>query len=106
MKLLLDAWEQQRCRDDLFSEQCRKGFRKLGLTVTEDGITIKQGGRFREWLKKNGIEPPAGEIPWPKPEAGGEVDEQIVVLPVSEGAGGHGGLRGNMPSLPDQVPAG
>jgi hypothetical protein len=77
MKLLLDAWEQQRCRDDLFAEQCRKGFQKFGLTVTEDGITIEKGGRFREWLGRNGIEPPAGEIPWPEPKQEGRSTNKL-----------------------------
>ena len=77
MQLLLDAWKHQRCRDDLFGEQCRKGFRKLGLAVTDDGITIEQRGRFHEWLEKNGIEPPAGEIPWPKPKQEGRSTNKL-----------------------------
>lgn len=77
MKLLLDAWEQQRCRDDVFGEQCREGFRKLGLTVTEAGITMKQGGRFREFLERNGMKPPAGVIPWPEPKQEGRSTNKL-----------------------------
>ena len=72
MKMLIDAWQQQRCPDDLFDEQGRKGFQELGLTVTAEGITIAQGGRFRELLRREKIETPAGEIPWPKPEQMGK----------------------------------
>jgi hypothetical protein len=77
MKMLIDVWQRQRCPDDLFDEQGRKGFQELGLTVTDEGITIAQGGRFRELLRRNKIKTPAGEIPWPKPEQDGKSTNRL-----------------------------
>ena len=65
--MLIDVWQRMRRPDDLFDEQGRKGFQELGLTVTDEGITIAQGGRFRELLRRNKIKTPAGEIPGPSP---------------------------------------
>ena len=63
--MLLRAWRQQRCPDDLFVSQCHEGFVRVGLTVTKTGISIESGGRFEQLLRKHQIEIPANEIPLP-----------------------------------------
>jgi hypothetical protein len=66
---LFDAWGHQRCPDDVFDHECRQRFKATGLAVTKTGITIEQGGRFEQLLRKHGIDDiPANEIPWPKAE--------------------------------------
>jgi hypothetical protein len=73
LTMLLRAWRQRRCPDDLFVSRCHEGFMRVGLTVTKTGISIEPGGRFEQLLRKHQIEIPANEIPLPtKAEQAGD----------------------------------
>ncbi len=68
LTMLLRAWQHQCCPDDLFVSQCREGFLRAGLTLTQASIRIEPGGRFDQLLRKNNIEIPQAPIPWSKAE--------------------------------------
>ena len=67
------AWQRERCHDDLFDEQGRQGFRSWGSpSLPRPHHDCAGRGHFRELLRREKIETPAGEIPWPKPEQMGK----------------------------------